>query len=87
VGYVVITSRRIIFTGTILGERTEQIPVEQTKNLELKRSLGGRLLGYASIIFEFNDRPQRIVNYVPYPDQLYLELQGFVFPHRAADDD
>jgi len=86
-GYVVVTRQRIIFvTTTILGRRVEQFPVEQAKELEVKRSSAGRLAGYASFVFEFDGPVQRVIEFLPYPDQLYLELQGLIFPDPADDE-
>jgi len=44
------------------------------------------LLGYASFVFEFDGSPPRIVEYLPYPEHLYLEVQGLVFPDPGRDD-
>jgi hypothetical protein len=84
-GLVVLTERRLIFATTILGKRLEQFPVEQTTTIEFKRSFGGRLLGYGSFIFEFAGYPRQTVDYMPYPDQLYVELQALAFPDRGSD--
>ena len=90
IGYMVVTQRRIIFTEATLGRRIEQFPVEQAKKMDFKRSVGGRLLGYASFVFEFDGSPQRVVEFLPYPEQLYLEVQGLIFspdPGRGGSDE
>jgi tetratricopeptide (TPR) repeat protein len=89
-GYMVVTNHRLMFfAAAILGGRAEQFPVQQAKRMEFKRSFGGRLLNYGSFVFEFDGYPQRIVEYLPYPEQLYLEVQGLIFdpPETEADGD
>jgi TctA family transporter len=85
-GYVVLTELRLIFTLAGLGSGAEQIPMERAKNLELRRTFGGRLLGYGSFIFDFDGHPQQVVDYLPYPEQLYIEVSGLVFPDTEAAD-
>jgi PH (Pleckstrin Homology) domain-containing protein len=89
VGYMAVTNRRFIFvTAGILGNRAEQFPVEQAKKMDYKRSVGGRLLGYGSFVFEFDGSPERIVEYMPYPKALYIEMQELVLsPNTERDDE
>ena len=45
------------------------------------------MYGYGMFILESNDRPYMIVDYIPYPEQVYLEVQGLVFKDKQESSD
>jgi hypothetical protein len=49
--------------------------------MQLYRSVPGRLLGYGELQFETVSQDQRFwaYYYVPYPEQLFLELYNIIF--------
>jgi hypothetical protein len=86
--YIVVTDQRILLTSGLLSvARVRNLPIESIKTMAFRRSRGGRLFGYGAFIFEANARPYMVVDYVPYPEQLYLEVQGlaFVSEDRSLD--
>ena len=84
IGWFAVTSHRIIFiSGILSGRRIRTIPLENLKNITLRRSRGGRILGYGAFIFAA-DGTYRVVDYIPYPEQLYLEVLGLIF--RDSDE-
>jgi hypothetical protein len=79
--YLVITSHRIILvngSGICL-----EMQLADVKDVRLIRSIGGRLLGYGTLIF---DSERLVADSIPYPEQLYLEILGMVFKDPDADD-
>jgi hypothetical protein len=55
--------------------------------MSFRRSFGGRLLGYGEIIVESAGQNQALdrVEYIPYPEQLYLLVCGMLFPSSSED--
>jgi hypothetical protein len=49
----------------------------------------GRLLGYGNFIVESAGQNQalRIVDHLPYPEQLYLEVCGLIFQEKEESTD
>ena len=62
------------------------MPLDKAVGLRLQRTVLGRLLGYGSLIIVSPDRRQafRKVRYLPYPEQLYLEISGLLSPDEVA---
>jgi hypothetical protein len=86
--YLVVTSQRVLLTPRVLGStRIKSMPLERIREMTFQRSRGGHLLGYGTFIFESNDMPYMIVNCIPYPEQLYLEVQGLVFKDKDESPD
>ena len=54
--------------------------------MKFRRSFLGRVLGYGQFIIEADRTlPVWMINYLPFPEQLYLEVTGLVY--RAQDTD
>ena len=85
--YFIVTKNRVIFTSGLFTTKTTQIPLEDVKRMTLRRSYGGQVLGYGAFLLESAGRAHTIVDYLPYPEQLYLEVCGLVFPARKDDGD
>jgi hypothetical protein len=82
-----VTSHRILFVSGILGTRVRNVPLETITSMTLRRPRGGRTFGYGTFIFDAAGRPNIVVNYLPYPEQLYLEINGLVFKDREEHAD
>jgi hypothetical protein len=56
--------------------------------MKFRRSTMGRVLGYGQFIIEA-DRTQPVwkINFMPYPEQLYLEISGLIFRDREESAD
>ena len=76
--YVVVTDLRI-FQCSVSGV-TWSVPMDQVKDIRLRRRFGGRLLGYGTLIF---DSAHLEVECVPYSEQLYLEILGLLNPDEG----
>ena len=53
------------------------------------RSLGGRLFGYGEFIIESagQDQALRNIPFIPYPEQLYVEVCKLLFPDEEAREE
>lgn len=77
VGYVVITSSRLFKCGGVLtSDVTLNVPLETMRDIRLTRSVAGRLYGYGTLVLPSQ---HLTIDYVPYPEQIYLEILGLVF--------
>lgn len=85
--FLVVTSQRILLVSGALSRRARNIPLEDIKRMTVRRSRGGRALGYGTFIFDIGGRPHIRVEYIPYPEQLYLEVNGLVFRDRDESPD
>lgn len=88
VAFFVATSRRVILVKGFLTRDLISIPNDRIANMRFRRSVMGRLLGYGQFIFEADrTQPAWTADFLPYPEQLYLELSGLVFPGREESSD
>lgn len=86
--FLVVTSLRVLLTpGVRGGAGIKGLPLGGIREMRFQRSLGGRMYGYGMFILESNDRPYMIVDYIPYPEQVYLEVQGLVFKDKQESSD
>jgi hypothetical protein len=87
VDYFVVTSERLLLTRGFLTRRVNMMPLTKVTDMSFKRSFAGRLLGYGEFIVESagQDQALRNVEFIPYPEQLYLLICGMLFPSSADD--
>jgi uncharacterized membrane protein YdbT with pleckstrin-like domain len=87
VDYFVVTSERLLLTTGFLTRRVNMMPLTKVTDMSFRRSFAGRLLGYGEFIVESagQDQALRNVEFIPYPEQLYLLICGMLFPSSASD--
>ena len=84
--YYVLTSERILLVKGYFATDVAMLPLAWMADMRLRRSTIGRLVGYGQLIFELRgqDRALRSLKFVPYPEQLYLEICALIFPDAAS---
>jgi uncharacterized membrane protein YdbT with pleckstrin-like domain len=89
VNYFVVTSQRMLLAQGIVTRKVNMIPLKKVTDMSFQRTFRGRLLGYGQFILESagQDQALRIVDYLPYPEQLYLEVCGLIFKETGDADD
>lgn len=89
VEYFVVTSHRMILTSGVLTRKVAMMPLVKVTDMSFQRSFWGRLQGYGEFILESagQDQALRTVDHIPYPEQLYLEVCGLIFPSRDPAED
>ena len=89
VEYFVVTSQRMILTSGLLTRKVAMMPLNKVTDMSFQRSLGGRLFGYGEFILESagQDQALRNIPFIPYPEQLYLEVCDLLFPSKDDGDD
>ena len=85
VDYFVVTSKRVLLATGLLVRKVEMMPLVKVTDMSYQQSLRGRALKYGRFIFESAGHEQalREVDYIPDPEQHYLEVCGLIF----ADED
>jgi membrane protein YdbS with pleckstrin-like domain len=80
--YFVVTSQRMLQANGVFTRKIAMMPLTKVTDMSFQRSQTGRLLGYGSFILESagQDQALRTIDHVPYPEQLYLEICGLIFP-------
>lgn len=89
VDYFVVTSQRMLLTSGIVTRKVAMMPLVKVTDMSFQRSFLGRIFGYGEFILESagQDQALRTVDHIPYPEQLYLEVCGLIFPSKDSADD
>jgi uncharacterized membrane protein YdbT with pleckstrin-like domain len=88
VDYFVVTSHRFILTSGLFSRKVAMMPLVKVTDMTFQRSFLGRLLGYGTFILESAGQDQALsrVDFIPYPEQLYLEVCSLIFPQKDGGD-
>jgi uncharacterized membrane protein YdbT with pleckstrin-like domain len=89
VDYFVVTSQRLLLTQGIIVRKVNMMPLSKVTDMSFQRSLLGQLLGYGEFIVESAGQDQALshVTFLPYPEQLYLEVCGLIFKDKEESPD
>ena len=81
VDYFVITSARLLLTTGLITRQVNMMPLGKVTDMRFERTLIGRFLGYGTFVMESAGQDQALskIAYIPYPEQLYLEVVGLIF--------
>jgi membrane protein YdbS with pleckstrin-like domain len=87
VDYFVVTTERLLLATGFLTRKVAMMPLSKVQDMSFRRTFPGRLLGYGEFIVESasQDQALRNIEYIPYPEQLYLLVCGMLFPTSADD--
>lgn len=82
VTYLVITERRLIYVRGVETRKVGMLALQNAERMTFSRSILGRLFGYGTFIINPVGQIQRLrkITYLPYPEQLYLEVCSLLFP-------
>jgi uncharacterized membrane protein YdbT with pleckstrin-like domain len=85
--YFTVTDNRMILVSGFVVRKVAMMPLTRVTDMSFRRSALGRLLGYGEFIIESAGQEQalRTINFLPYPEQLYLQVCGLVFPGAVAE--
>lgn len=88
VDYFVATSQRLLVVKGLLMRDVVSVPSSRAAVMRFRRSFMGRVLGYGQFIIEASQgQPMWTINFIPYPEQLYLEITGLVFRDPDVSQD
>jgi uncharacterized membrane protein YdbT with pleckstrin-like domain len=88
VNYFVVTSQRLILAKGVIVRKVGMLPLGKVTDMSFQRTTIGRILGYGEFIVESagQDQALRNVRFIPYPEQLYLEVCGLIFKDEEPTD-
>ena len=88
VDYFIVTSHRFIETSGLLSRKVAMMPLAKVTDMTFQRSFLGRVFGYGTFILESAGQDQALsrVDFIPYPEQLYLEVCSLIFPNKDGGD-
>ena len=84
---VVVTSTRLMLISGFFNVRVTSFDVQDLRYCTFERSFGGRVLGYGTITFDAAGRNRTLVEFLPYPEQIYLVINGIISPGFSDDDE
>jgi hypothetical protein len=82
--YIAITDEDFMMTGGLLNRTVTVISLDDAGGLTFRRSGLGSLTGYGAFRIGFDEAGPLSINYVPYPDQIYLALREAIQAAKAA---
>jgi membrane protein YdbS with pleckstrin-like domain len=85
VNYLVFTQQRVVLLSGVFTRQVTTVPLTKITDVKLRRYFAGRLVGYGDLIIESADGAKLLVDYLPYPEQVYLELAALIFPRENPD--
>jgi len=89
VNYFVVTSHRLLLAQGFIVRKVGMLPLSKVTDMSFQRTTIGRILGYGEFIVESagQDQALRNVKFIPYPEQLYLEVCGLIFKDEEQSAD
>lgn len=82
---IVITDKRVMLAEGIITHNVGMMPLSKVTDLTFRRSLGGRILGYGTLIVESAGQIQALnqISYMPRPEEIYEALSELVFGEKG----
>jgi uncharacterized membrane protein YdbT with pleckstrin-like domain len=85
--YIVITSERFLQITGFFVRKVNDMPLANLDEMTFQRSVAGRILGYGTFRLGPPSDGQQAIDYVPYPEQIYLELKGILSKNKEESED
>lgn len=82
---IVITDKRVMLAEGIIVHNVGMMPLSKVTDLTFRRSFGGRLFGYGTLIVESAGQIQALnkISYMPRPEEIYEALSELVFGEKG----
>ncbi|MGA4545815.1 PH domain-containing protein [Uniformispora flossi] len=84
--YFFVTDRRVMVTTGVLTRRVLMLPLAEVSELKFERPLAGRILGHGTLVLEseVSEEALQAVEYVPWPDTVYVRMCDLLYPSSAS---
>jgi uncharacterized membrane protein YdbT with pleckstrin-like domain len=81
VTFFVVTTKRMVLAEGVFVRKVNMLPLTKVTEMTFQQTPFGQLLGYGEFLVESAGPEQALnhVTYLPYPEQLYLEVCGLIF--------
>ena len=82
---IVITDKRVMLAESIVTHNVGMMPLSKVTDLTFRRTFGGRLLGYGTLIVESAGQIQALnkIRYMPRPEEIYEALSELIFGEKG----
>jgi len=82
---IVITNKRVMISQGIITHNVGMMPLGKVTDLTFRRTLGGRILNYGTMIVESAGQIQALnkVRYMPRPEEIYEALSELIFGDKG----
>ena len=82
---IVITDKRVMLAEGIVVHNVGMMPLSKVTDLTFRRTFGGRLLGYGTLIVESAGQIQALnkIRYMPRPEEIYEALSELIFGEKG----
>ncbi|MGH3564607.1 MAG: PH domain-containing protein [Pseudonocardia sp.] len=82
---IVITDKRVMLSQGIIVHNVGMMPLSKVTDLTFRRTLGGRMFGYGTMIVESAGQIQALnkIRYMPRPEEIYEALSELVFGEKG----
>lgn len=82
---IVITDKRVMISQGIIVHNVGMMPLGKVTDLTFRRTLGGRMFGYGTVIVESAGQIQALntIRYMPQPEEIYEALSELVFGDKG----
>ncbi len=82
---IVITDKRVMLAQGFIVHKVGMMPLSKVTDLTFERSLGGRMMGYGTLIVESAGQIQALnrIDYMPRPEEVYEALSELVFGEKG----
>jgi hypothetical protein len=84
--YVVLTKDRLLVLSGLFNRTVVVIRLPDLENMTFERSSTGRITGHGSLTIGPGRAPQTVITYVPYPEQLYLEIRSIISRNHGEEE-
>ena len=82
---IVITDKRVMLAEGFIVHKVGMMPLSKVTDLTFERSIGGRMLGYGTLVVESAGQIQALnrIEYMPRPEEVYEALSELVFGEKG----
>jgi uncharacterized membrane protein YdbT with pleckstrin-like domain len=82
---IVITDKRVMLAEGIITLNMGMMPLSKVTDLTFRRSFGGRLLGYGTLVVESAGQIQALnkIKFIPRPEEIYEALSELIFGEKG----
>jgi uncharacterized membrane protein YdbT with pleckstrin-like domain len=85
--YVVLTEDRLFVLSGVFNRAVVIVRLLDLENMTFERSSTGRITGHGSLTIGPGGAPQTVITYVPYPEQLYLQIRSIISGQYGQEEE
>ena len=87
INYFAVTSERLLLVSGLSTRKVKGVQLTKVIDISLERSFAGQLFGYGELVVESVSQHEELqrVDYLPYPERLYLEIYSQIHPANEGE--